>query len=89
MIANIRMLRSATKEILSTVARGECVIISNRGKPCAKITRVEPVSSLRSVSAAGLWKNNPRVASVKKFIDQQRDPLGFFRAMECELRVYP
>jgi antitoxin (DNA-binding transcriptional repressor) of toxin-antitoxin stability system len=71
MIANIRKLRSATKEILSAVGRGNTVFIANRGRTCAKIV---PVSGAQPqvVSLAGIWKNHKRTASVHAFIDKLR-----------------
>lgn len=72
MIANIRKLRSATKEILSAVGRGDTVFISNHGHTCAKIVPVGEKSS-ELVSLAGLWKDNKKTASVHKFISKLRE----------------
>jgi antitoxin (DNA-binding transcriptional repressor) of toxin-antitoxin stability system len=71
MITNIRKLRSATKEILSSVERGNTVFIANRGRTCAKIV---PVSDDQSqvVSLAGMWKNHKKTASVHAFIHKLR-----------------
>ena len=77
MIANIRQLRSSTKEILSAVSRGAVVFISNRGSTCAKIVPVRgrPAGkSARVISLAGLWKDNKKTASPKKFIRKLRAP---------------
>ncbi len=73
MIANIRKLRSATKEILSSVARGNIVFIANRGRTCAKIV---PVTDNKSqvVSLAGMWKGHKKTASVRAFINKLRAP---------------
>ena len=73
MIANIRKLRSSTKEILSAVGRGNTVFISNHGKTCAKIV---PISEDKKqvVSLAGMWKGHKKTASVRAFIDKLRAP---------------
>jgi antitoxin (DNA-binding transcriptional repressor) of toxin-antitoxin stability system len=73
MIANIRKLRSATKEILSTVARGNTVFISNRGQTCAKIVPVSE-NQPQEVSLAGMWKGYKKTASVHAFIKKLRAP---------------
>lgn len=62
MIANIRKLRSATKEILSAVARGNTVYIANRGRTCAKIVPVSD-NQPQAVSLAGMWKDRKLRAS--------------------------
>jgi antitoxin (DNA-binding transcriptional repressor) of toxin-antitoxin stability system len=71
MIANIRKLRSATKEILSVVARGNTVFIANRGRTCAKIVPVGD-NQLPVVSLAGMWKDNKKTDSVRAFINKLR-----------------
>lgn len=73
MIANIRKLRSATKEILSAVERGNIVFIANRGRTCAKIVPVSD-DQLQVVSLAGMWKGYKKTASVYEFIHKLRAP---------------
>ena len=75
MIANIRELRSSTKEILSAVSRGDTVVITHRGKPYAKIIPISPKAKSKNhtnEAAFGMWKNNRKVKSIKKFITQLR-----------------
>jgi prevent-host-death family protein len=74
MIANIRKLRSGTKEILSAVARGHTVFIANHGKTCAKIVPVDDVRQSKVVSLAGMWKRHKKTASVRVFIKNLRSP---------------
>jgi len=71
MIANIRKLRSATKEILSAVGRGNTIFISNRGRTCAKIVPVN-INQSKVVSLAGMWKNHKKTTSVRIFINKLR-----------------
>ena len=73
MIANIRKLRSATKEILSAVGRGNTIFIANRGRTCAKIVPVGN-DQPQVVSLAGIWKNHKKTASVHAFIRKLRAP---------------
>jgi len=74
MVVNIRQLRSSTREILSTVERGGQVLISNRGKACARIVPVSETTGHRPFSLAGLWKDNKKVADVRGFIRKLREP---------------
>ena len=73
MIANIRKLRSATKEILSAVGRGNTVFIANRGRTCAKIVPVSD-DQAKVVSLAGMWKGHKKTFSVHAFIKKLRAP---------------
>lgn len=73
MIANIRKLRSATKEILSAVARGNTVFIANRGRTCAKIVPVNEHQT-KVASLSGMWKNHKKMVSVHAFINKLRAP---------------
>jgi antitoxin (DNA-binding transcriptional repressor) of toxin-antitoxin stability system len=73
MIANIRKLRSATKEILSAVGRGNTVFIANRGRTCAKIVPFHD-SQQKVVSLAGMWKGHKNTVSVRALINKLRAP---------------
>ena len=73
MIANVRKLRSATKEILSSVARGNTVFIANRGRTCAKIVPIND-DKKQVVSLAGMWKGHKKTAPVHDFIRTLRAP---------------
>ena len=74
MKATIRMLRSSTKQIMNAVARGDVVVVTKRGKPCAQII---PVTSSRKGSKPqglfGIWKGYAKVRSVKKYIQALRE----------------
>ena len=72
MIANIRTLRSSTKEILNAVHQGNMVILTNRGKPCAKIIPIRQKSSPGESAAFGMWKNHKETADVKTYINKLR-----------------
>ena len=73
MIANIRQLRSSTKEILSAVGRGDTVWVTNHGKPCAKITPADDSSGVkREDEAFGMWKGNKAIGNVRSYIRRIR-----------------
>ncbi len=75
MKATIRELRASTKEILSAVVRGTTVLVTNRGKPCAKIV---PISDKRIGQKKnplfGIWKDHKSVKSVKNYVRSMRKP---------------
>jgi len=73
MIANVRKLRSATKEILSAVAKGNTVLISNRGRTCAKIVSVND-NQAPVISLSGMWKDHKKTVPVHEFINKLRAP---------------
>ena len=72
MIANIRMLRSSTKEILHAVERGETVFITNRGKTCAKIESVQEKKSMKNHPAFGMLKGDEETKDVRAYIRKIR-----------------
>ncbi len=73
MIANIRELRSKTKEILMAVSRGDVVVISKHGSPCAKIIPYEnAVSSAGVKEFFGLWKDRKGMGSVRAYVRRLR-----------------
>ena len=72
MVTSIRQLRISTKEILSAVARGETVWITNRGKTCAQITAVKEKKSIKDHPAFGMLKDDPETANVPAYIRKLR-----------------
>ena len=76
MIANIRTLRSSTKEILSAVSRGDEILITNRGKVCAKIVPVDgmEVSEETDDKVFGLWKDHKNTKDVSQYVRKLRKP---------------
>ena len=74
MKATIRTLRSSTKQIINAVARGDVVVVTNRGKPCAQIIPVNSSKKKKVFSGAfGMWKNNKNVKSVKQYVNDLRE----------------
>jgi len=76
MNASIRELRSSTKSILSAVGRGDKVIITYRGKPCAQLLPLDDATgkdgSSENESIFGLWKDNKDVADVNTYVRRLR-----------------
>ena len=72
MVANIRQLRTSTKEILNAVERGETVWITNRGKTCAQITAVKEKKGLKDHPAFGMWKDRKDMKDPAAYIHNMR-----------------
>jgi prevent-host-death family protein len=74
MKATAKDLRFYSKELLDSVSRGEEVIITYRGKPCARLVPISsPSNSEKEESKLfGLWKDNDLVKDVDKYVRQLR-----------------
>ncbi|MCK5504005.1 MAG: type II toxin-antitoxin system prevent-host-death family antitoxin [Thermodesulfovibrionia bacterium] len=76
MKATAKDLRFHSRELLNTVNRGEEVIITYRGRPCAKLVPVEQGSKNKKENKEnelfGIWKDNPVVKDVEKFVRKLR-----------------
>jgi prevent-host-death family protein len=76
MKATAKDLRFHSRELLNTVNRGEEVIITYRGRPCAKLVPVEQGSKSKKENKEnelfGIWKDNPVVKDVEKFVRKSR-----------------
>ena len=69
MKATAKDLRFHSKELLDTVNRGEDIVITFRGKPCAKLI---PYKENRGENTKndlfGIWKDNHMVQDVDEYI---------------------
>lgn len=67
-------LRFNTKELLETVKRGEEVVITYRGKPCAKLVPLnnEKDSMDCENELFGIWADNKEVEDVSEYVDNLR-----------------
>lgn len=69
MKATAKDLRFNSKGLLDTVNRGEEIIITFRGKPCAKLV---PYTEKKEVTIKnqlfGIWKDNDMVQDVDKYL---------------------
>ena len=71
MKATAKDLRFNSRELLDTVSRGEEVIITYRGKPCAKLIPYEQEKKTDRHKLFGMWKN----------YDEMRDVEGYVRSL--------
>ncbi len=73
MKATAKDLRFHAKEILDVVSRGEEVIITYRGKPCAKIIPIDnhQEEASQEHSLFGIWQDHT-IADVNEFVNSQR-----------------
>jgi prevent-host-death family protein len=74
MKATAKDLRFHSREILEAVSRGEEVIITFRGKPLAKIIPInqENHKNKGKDELFGIWRDNPAVQDVDKFVRESR-----------------
>ncbi len=69
MKATAKDLRFNSKGLLDTVSRGEEVVITFRGKPCAKLVPYsEKNGEILKDELFGIWKDNDRVRDVDGYV---------------------
>lgn len=69
MKATAKDLRFHLKELLDTVGRGEEVLITCRGKPCAKLVSIEKTGE---TDLFAIWKDNDETANVGTYVEKLR-----------------
>lgn len=73
MKATAKDLRFHSKELIDSVNRGEEVIITFRGKPCAKLVPYqETKKQIGKNELFGIWKDNDRVQNVDEYVRNLR-----------------
>lgn len=74
MQATAKDLRFHSKELLNSVARGEEIVITYRGKPCAKLIPIdeEDQRDKESNELFGIWKDNAQREDVEKYVRSLR-----------------
>ena len=70
MEATAKDLRFHSTELLNTVKRGEEVIITYRGKPCAKLIPIEDSEDCASLKNKlfGIWEDNLQTEDVEDYV---------------------
>jgi prevent-host-death family protein len=70
MKATAKDLRFHSKELLNTVNRGEEVIITYRGKPCAKLIPYGELEKNKKIKTNlfGIWKDNDLLENVDEYV---------------------
>lgn len=73
MQATAKDLRFHSTELLNTVKRGEEVIITYRGKPCAKLVPIEEkIKPVTPGELFGIWKDNDQTDNVENYVRNLR-----------------
>jgi len=73
MKATAKDLRFHSKELIESVNRGEEVIITFRGKPCAKLVPYQELKKQTEKNELfGIWKDNDRVQDVDEYVRNLR-----------------
>ncbi len=72
MKATAKDLRFRSKELLNAVARGQEVVITYRGKPCAKLVPLTQASrgKMEESPLFGMWKDHEETQEVEEYIDE-------------------
>jgi prevent-host-death family protein len=69
MKATAKNLRFNSKELLDTVNRGEEVVITFRGKPCAKLIPYKEEKGQNTANDLfGIWKDNNLIQNVDEHV---------------------
>ena len=74
MRATAKDLRFHARELLDTVGRGEEVVITYRGRPCAKLVPIgqETGKGEKETGAFGMWADHAESADVAEYVRQLR-----------------
>jgi len=73
MRATAKDLRFHSRELLDTVGRGEEVVITFRGKPCAKLVPYkEGEEGEEGGELFGIWKDRDEISSVDEYVRDLR-----------------
>ena len=72
MRATAKDLRFYSKDILNAVNRGEEVVITFRGKPCAKLIPYNEGYKGEESDLFGMWKDNKKIGDVSDYVRELR-----------------
>ncbi len=73
MKATAKDLRFHSKELIDSVSRGEEVVITFRGKPCAKLVPYQELKNeVEANKVFGMWKDNHIVDNVNEYVRNLR-----------------
>ena len=69
MRATAKELRFKSKELIDSVKRGEEVVITFRGKPCAKLVPYQEIKRQTEKNELfGMWEDNDMVKNVDEYV---------------------
>jgi prevent-host-death family protein len=73
MKATAKDLRFHSKELIESVSRGEEVVITFRGKPCAKLVPYQETAPAAGKNKLfGMWKDHDLIADVAGYVRNVR-----------------
>jgi prevent-host-death family protein len=72
MKATAKDLRFHSKDLLDTVSRGEEVVITFRGKPCAKLIPFGVDKKTSKNELFGIWKDDESTKDVDNYVRKLR-----------------
>jgi prevent-host-death family protein len=73
MKATAKDLRFHSRELLETVKRGEEVVITFRGKPCAKLVPLDERKKQKTKhDLFGIWEDYDQTENVDKYVRNMR-----------------
>ena len=73
MKASAKDLRFQSRELLNTVSRGEEVVITYRGKPCAKLVPYrEEGKKIEKDELFGIWKGREDIQNIEEHVRNLR-----------------
>ena len=73
MKATAKDLRSKSRKLLDTVSRGEEVVITYRGKPCARLVPYQKEGTkIKKDELFGIWKEREDVQNVEEYVRRLR-----------------
>ena len=73
MKATAKDLRFHSRELLETVKRGEEVVITFRGKPCAKLVPLDEQKKQKNKNDLfGIWEDYDQTENVNKYVRDMR-----------------
>ena len=73
MKATAKDLRFQSRELLNTVNRGEEVVITYRGKPCAKLVPYQNEGKKNKEDELfGIWKDHKDIQNIDKYVRNLR-----------------
>ncbi len=73
MKATAKDLRFHSKELIDSVRRGEEVVITFRGKPCAKLVPYQELKNKTEENKLfGMWKDNDTIENVNEYVRNLR-----------------
>ena len=73
MKATAKDLRFHSKELINSVNRGEEIVITFRGKPCAKLVPYQDLKNKTEENEVfGMWKDNDIADNVNEYVRNLR-----------------